>query len=384
LKKERLVVVNHVARLGGAERVLMNWLEQVDRDRYAAEIVLLEEGPLADQAEDLGFRVHVHPSGRIRNPMHYGRTVSAIRRIIRQSASELVVSWSPKPHMYGGAAAWLEKIPAVWWQHGVPSGNFFDKWVSRLPAHAVLCPSSVVADAQRKINRVKKAVALHPGIPMDNYLLDLDIRMAIRDAFGIPESAAVFAFIGRLQRWKRADAVIRAFREALKGQDAYLFIVGGAMFGVETELEDELKQMVRESDLVNQVIFVGHQSRIEPYLWASDAVVHSSMFEPFGMVILEAMAAGRIVMAVNKGGPPEIIRDGVDGILYDGSIRQLSILMSRIHADRARYERLGAAAVHTVRERFEAGVMAERIGRVLSAAMTRGEARKPGKEARGT
>ncbi|MFC5701765.1 glycosyltransferase family 4 protein [Cohnella faecalis] len=371
MELERIVIVNHVAQLGGAERVLMNWLEKLDQKRVKAELVLLEDGPLADQAEQLGFGVHILPPGRIRNPGHYRRTVASIREIIRKSGAKLVVSWSPKPHMYGGAAAWLEKIPAVWWQHGVPSGNFFDRLVGYLPSHSIICPSAVVSEAQQKLSPRKRVVVQHPGIPMAEFLLDPQVRSEVRKEFGISESATVFAFIGRLQRWKRAEIVIQAFRDALKGKDACLFIIGGALFGVEEELESELKQLVREAGLESQVIFTGHQSRIAPYLWASDAVVHTSLFEPFGMVLLEAMASGRIVLAVNRGGPAEIIEDGVDGILYDGSVRQLTILMEQIGEEKRNFEKLGAAAIVTVREKFASGVMTERFGRLLSAAIPR-------------
>lgn len=349
----------------------MNWLEKLDQQRFHAELILLEEGPLADQAEQLGFRVHVLPAGRLRQPLHFHRTVRAIRGIIRSSEAKLVVSWSPKPHMYGAVAAWLEKVPAIWWQHSMPSTSLFDKWVSRLPAHAVMCPSAVVAEAQQRLSRRQQVVVQHPGIPMDDFRFDSRIRDSIRSQFGISDTATVFAFIGRLQRWKRADVVIQAFRDALKGEDACLFIVGGSLFGVEDELENELRKLVQEEGLASQVFFTGHQSRIEPYLWASDVLVHSSLFEPFGMVILEAMASGRIVLAVNRGGPAEIIRDGVDGLLYDGSARQLTILMRRIRDEKSRYERLGAAAVHTVSERFASPVMTERFARYLTSAFPR-------------
>ncbi|MDG0814423.1 glycosyltransferase [Cohnella rhizosphaerae] len=314
-----IVVVNHVAALGGAERVLMNWLERVDRERIRPEIVLLEEGPMAGQIREIGLNAHVVPSGRIRQPVKFAKTVGAIREVIRRSKARLVLSWSPKPHFYGGTAAWLERVPAVWWQHGVPSGGLFDKSVSWLPARAVVCPSSVVSDAQRKVRASRQTFVQPPGIPIAKYEMDGGVRRAVRESLGLAEGTTLFSFIGRLQRWKRTDLVIRSFREALKGKDARLLIVGGALFGVDTDYEIELKRMVDTAGLSEQVHFVGHQRAIEPYLWASDVVVSSSVAEPFGMVVVEAMAAGRIVLAVDGGGPAEIVRHGVDGILYDGS-----------------------------------------------------------------
>jgi len=371
LERLRMVIVNHVAQLGGAERVLMNMLQHLDRDSYDAELVFLEEGPLVGQAERLGYRVHVHPSGRLRNPVQFARTVAALRRVIRESRAGLVVNWASKPHMYGGTAAGLERVPAVWWQHGVPGGSLFERIVSRIPARSVICPSDAVSCEQKKINARSRVVIQYPGIEDRQFRFDEAVRDAVRRRYGIQESALVFSYVGRLQRWKRADIVIEAFREALGGKDAHLLIVGGALFGVDKEVEDELRKLVRKYDLDGQVTFTGHQSRIEPYMWASDIIVHSSLFEPFGMVIIEAMASGRIVLAVNRGGPAEIIRHGTDGLLYDGSVRQLADNMEQIWRHRSRYEDMSAAAVETVRRRFSAGVMTEGFQRLVETAAAR-------------
>lgn len=366
----RLVIVNHVARMGGAERVLMNTLKHLDREKCRAEVVFLQDGPLVRETEELGYPVHVCRSGRLRNPAHFAKTVAAIRTVVRGSRAQLVVGWAPKPHMYGGLAAWLEGVPAVWWQHGVPGGSLFDRIVARVPARSVLCPSEAVSEAQRKFSGASSVQVQYPGILDEEFRLDPEVRAEVRRQYGIADSATVFAFVGRLQRWKRADVVIRAFREALAGKDARLLIVGGALFGVDTGVEDELKALVRESGLADQVIFTGHQSRVGPCLWASDAVVHSSLFEPFGMVIVEAMASGRIVLAVNKGGPAEIIRHGRNGLLYDGSEAQLAELMRRVWRSGAGFEGMRQAAVRTVHDRFTAAVMAEGFQRHVASVVT--------------
>ncbi|CAI6036776.1 glycosyltransferase [Cohnella sp. JJ-181] len=366
----RIVIVNHVAMLGGAERVLMNWLEQVDRARFLPELVLLEGGPMEAQVKALGFDVHVVPSGRIRQPVRFARTVGAIRRVIRGAGARLVVSWSPKPHFYGGTAAWMERIPALWWQHGVPSGGLFDKSVSLLPAQAVVCPSTIVSEAQRKVRASRPTFVQPPGIPVADYEMNAGTRRAIRESLGIGDRTTVFAFIGRLQRWKRTDMVIRAFRQALRGQDARLLIVGGALFGVDADFEEELKRLVQDAGLAERVHFVGHQSRIEPYLWASDVVISSSASEPFGMVVVEAMAAGRIVLAVDAGGPAEIVRSGRDGILYDGSEEDLARWMGRISADPQSFEALGDAALARARGTYAARAMSDRFEGFLEGMLT--------------
>lgn len=379
---KRIVIVNHVAELGGAERVLMDTLLHLDKEAFQVDMIFLEDGRLVETARSYGIRVHMFPSGRIRSPLHYWRTISFIRRVIRESGAEMVVSWAPKPHMYGGVAAWLEGKPSIWWQHGIPSGSMFDKVVSRIPAESVLCPSQSVREAQLTLTPNRRVEVNYPGIDQNRFAYSREVRTGIRQQYGMDEEAFVFAFIGRLQRWKRADVVIEAFREAFGEQsgeapsprtrpNVYLLIVGGALFGVDTDFEDQLKGMTAEYGLERQVIFAGHQQHVEHYLSACDAVVHSSLQEPFGMVVVEAMALGRPVLAVGKGGPAEIIRHGLDGYLYDGTAEELAQYMGRLYGDRALNSSLGEQARQTVDSRFTAGLMAGRFAHVVQERMVR-------------
>ncbi|MNC27651.1 putative glycosyltransferase EpsD [compost metagenome] len=144
------------------------------------------------------------------------------------------------------------------------------------------------------------------------------------------------------------------------------------MFGIEKEYESELKELVSRSGLEEQVIFAGHQQQVEGFISASDAVVHSSMFEPFGMVVVEAMAAGRPVLAVNNGGPAEIIRHGVDGYLYDGSSGELAHYMAQVYGDRNLTLRVGDEAKKTIDSRFTARIMADRFTHVVEERMANG------------
>lgn len=372
MSTKRLVIVNHVAELGGAERVLMDTLLHLDKHRFAVEMIFLEEGPLVEAAGSYGLNVHVFKSGRIRSPLQYWRTISFIRKVIRQSDAEMVVSWAPKPHMYGGVAAFLEGRPSIWWQHGIPSGSVFDKLVSRIPAKAILCPSQSVRQAQSSLSPRRHVEVNYPGINKERFSYSTEIRAQIRGEYGIGDDSFVFAFIGRLQRWKRTDVVIRAFHQALLGENARLLIVGGAMFGVETDYEDELKQLVEGLELQDQVLFAGQQQHVEHFISASDAVVHSSLFEPFGMVVVEAMAAGRPVLAVDKGGPSEIIHHGIDGYLYDGSKEQLAGCMAELYGNRGQISRVGEQARQTVAARFTAGLMAQRFEHVVEERMVSG------------
>jgi glycosyltransferase involved in cell wall biosynthesis len=97
--------------------------------------------------------------------------------------------------------------------------------------------------------------------------------------------------------------------------------------------------------LEGRVIFAGWQAEVPLWLQAMDVVVNASAEEPFGLTIVEAMALGKAVVATAGGGPLEIIRDTVDGLLVPpGDSRALASAVIRILGDADLAGRLGQAA----------------------------------------
>jgi glycosyltransferase involved in cell wall biosynthesis len=107
-------------------------------------------------------------------------------------------------------------------------------------------------------------------------------------------------------------------------------------------------------NLKNRIFFAGYQPDIGPLLATCDVLIHPATREPLGRVILEAMAAGKPVVAVNAGGPAEIIRHEQDGLLTASDAPdELAAAALRLIRDPALAERLGAAARQRVRADFD-------------------------------
>jgi glycosyltransferase involved in cell wall biosynthesis len=95
----------------------------------------------------------------------------------------------------------------------------------------------------------------------------------------------------------------------------HFHIIGSPLFS-ETEYDSELKQLCRDLNLENTIEFHGFVSDVPRALSDLDIVVHASTIgEPFGQVVIEGMAAGKPLIATNGGGIPEIVVDGVTGLL---------------------------------------------------------------------
>jgi glycosyltransferase involved in cell wall biosynthesis len=184
-------------------------------------------------------------------------------------------------------------------------------------------------------------------------------RDALRSELGIAESALVFAFVARLVPGKGHVDTLHAFsRVARDIPTARLLVVGDG------PLAGALEALVRELSLEERVHLLGHRRNVPALLAASDAFVHPSREEPFGLSILEAMAAGLPPIAYREAGPAEVIGEG--GLLVDpGDVTALAGAMSLLARDPELRRRLGSISLEDVKARFSPKVEALKFASFL-------------------
>ncbi len=124
------------------------------------------------------------------------------------------------------------------------------------------------------------------------------------------------ALIGRISPWKGQDVFVEAANLVIPEIEGVEFwIVGEAMFG-EVAFKIKIEQLIKKLHIENKVLLKGFKDDIREILEQVDLVVHASTVpEPFGQVIIEAMSAGRAVIATHGGGAIEIVEHGETGIL---------------------------------------------------------------------
>src|SRR5215469_2070105 len=144
----------------------------------------------------------------------------------------------------------------------------------------------------------------------------------------MPTELAIGIF-GRVTHWKGQKEFLRAAMHVLpKFPGLRVYIVGDASDGSPRYL-DECRQIAHSSPFAGQIEFTGLVTDVAAYYRKCTVVVHASIEpEPFGMVVIEAMAEARPVVASVLGAPPEIIQDGVEGYLVNP--RDLDAMTSRI------------------------------------------------------
>ena len=363
-----IFVVPWGERLGGAEQKLMTILRYVDRERIDPTVVFLGDGPWVHEVRALGIPAEVFPSGRLRQPLRFARTVVAITRSLRRRRPDVVIAWSAKTHLYVGPASLLSGLRrrALWWQLNIPTGEWIDRLATLVPARAVACSSGAAAKGQSALWPRRQTLVVQPGVSQPVLPPAEDVA-ALRKRLGIPAERVVIGIVGRLQPWKRQDLVLRATAILLDGGlDVHALIVGGTPYGFSLEYPAALDRLANELGIADRIAFTGQVADPTVYLAAMDVFVLATAAEPFGLVLLEAMAMGRAVVAYDAGGPAEIVEQGVSGVLIpESGPAGLAQAIAPLSLDPAFRERLGEGGRRRWLQRFTAEKMVERLSNAL-------------------
>ena len=139
----------------------------------------------------------------------------------------------------------------------------------------------------------------------------------LRQAYGVAADAPAVVLTGNIKPWKGQDTLVRAMDIVRRSfPDARCFLVGDTSPG-DREYEQTLRALVSSLGLEEHVIFTGYQKNVADYLMMSDVVIHTSVLpEPFGRVILEAMACEKPVVGSRAGAIPEIVEEGKTGLTF--------------------------------------------------------------------
>ncbi|HDN80641.1 MAG TPA: glycosyltransferase, partial [Chloroflexi bacterium] len=314
LKKLRVLHVIPNFGPGGAERIAMQLLLHLDRSRYEVAAVSLYDRQGTDieaTLDQAGVQVWYLGKHLGFDPKMFWR----LGGVLREFRPDVVHT-----HLYvlRYLLPWIA-MPRAWvWVHTVHNVaekevDWIGKWVHRLAFRLGVVPVAVAEEVAQSLKRVYKlaSVPLIPnGIPVARYALGEEARRAWRAQEGYKEADIIFVSIARLSPQKDPLSLIRAFAAAAPhAHGLHLLLVGDG------PLRPELEAQVKALGLKQRVCFLGVRTDIPEILAAADVFVLSSRWEGNPLSVMEAMAAGKPVVATVVGGVPELVEDGVSGIL---------------------------------------------------------------------
>jgi glycosyltransferase involved in cell wall biosynthesis len=244
--------------------------------------------------------------------------------------------------------------------------------------------SNAVADSVRRVLGGLAVTTVYDPVSLAQFDRTERERGETRARLGFGAEDVVVGMFGRIVRWKGQLEFVRALAEAMRQHPALRATIVGDESDGGAAYFAEVRRAIQESGHAERFVLTGYQPVVSGLYHACDIVVHASIEpEPFGMVVPEAMAARRPIIASASGGPCEVISDGVDGLLVPpGDVPALARAIVALGSDPARRRAMGERGRAKVVEAFGVDHIARQVAAVYRAVLGRGPAPPDGTDAR--
>jgi glycosyltransferase involved in cell wall biosynthesis len=357
----RTLVAFHLGGVGGPQRSLPPLAEWLTT-QGEVEFLVPEPGPTEAQYAAHGH-VTVLPYGtltRARGVLEgaklarrSAREVRMFRRELRRRRPDLVIAVTTVlPALL--VAARLERIPAVVYAAELYEQRWGRLFVAgtALLSTGVVCASKGVAKQFPRWTRGPLSVA-YPAVGRE---YEGGSRESARARYGVDGANPCLVVVGSISRGRGQDVALRALPlVCARFPDARLLVVGAPHpRAVDLDFAEELRALSAELRIEDAVVFAEPTDAMADLYAAADVVVNPARVpEAFGRVGAEALVAGRPVVASRVGAIPEVIRDGVDGLLVEpGDPGALTAAVTELMEDPARAAQLVESGRRRVLERF--------------------------------
>lgn len=395
----RVLVVAHDAMLYGAQRSLLDVLGKIDRRRHELHVVIPSAGPFTEALRSLGipftcgvvqrwifFPKPMTPRAILRRPwrrlnhpyllallawLSLPIRVAVLAFLMRKRRIELAYT-NTATILDGALAARLCGIPHVWHLREAVAGNSdltSPLPVGWLPSFALVHSAAVIVNSADLARRLfgdappSKVTVVYNGIEPSLYLGAQPEPILP----SLPVGARLAAVCGALQERKDILTYIRSaalLRDSHPG--LHHLVIGQGHGTYLSRIEEEIAR----NGLAGRVHLLGYRDDLPALLSRIDVLVSTAVHEPFGRTLIEAMAAGRPVVATRSGGPQEIIIDGECGFLADvGDAATIAERLAHLLDDAGLYTRMSWAARVRVLQLFDLQISVGRIEKIFDEAL---------------
>ncbi|QOJ36794.1 MAG: glycosyltransferase family 4 protein [Nitrospira sp.] len=346
----------------GAEAQLVSFLKEAIRvDGIEWSVVLFNEGRLADELRKLSI-----PPIVISETKHNVLSIAGrLARAFRTIRPDIVHTHKYKDSILASLVARGLGVPAVVRVvHGLPepfhglknvkmAGYVLaDRCVTSLCTQKVIAVSRDIYANLVQSHGPDKVAQIHNGVDLETVRVTIP-RAHMLQRWHCNDQTMVIGAVGRLVPVKGHGVLLEAFK-LLRGflPNAKLFLVGDGL------LLGQLQAEARRLEVEHAVIFTGHQEQVANFINMMDVFVLPSLHEGIPMVLLEALALGRPVIASRVGGIPEVITHRENGLLVEpGDPWSLADAVSELHRDQTLAGRIGRTGRSTVESEFTANRM---------------------------
>ena len=354
---------------GGAEGMVLLLAEELRRRGHWVCPVGPDNasGWLAEQFHARGFESETFS---IRRPLDW-RCLRGLVQLLKRREIDVIHSHEFAMSVYGAAAARLRRKPHVITMHG---GQYFAqrwwrrialRWACKASSHVIAVSHATELHLRQALRLAADAVGvIHNGVPFQPARRDL-----LRRELAVADDAVLIVAVGSLYAVKGHIVLLRALAEleTVAGATPYRVAIVGR-----GEEESALRTFALEHGLADRVTLLGYRSDIPAVLAAADIFAMPSLSEGLPLALLEAMFAGKAVVASDVGGIPEVVTPGNDGVLVPaGDERELALALRRLIDDPVYRGELGRRAQLRASAHFSIQGMADAYEHLYSDAVNR-------------
>lgn len=348
---------------------LLNLLTHLNQDLFEI-IVCCPNGTLAKEIRWAGFRVITLPLKGELSFLNDWKTTHQLVKILREEKVAILHAHSAKAGLVGRVAARLARTPVVFYT--THNSIFYEEWSSWKKILLATGERFLSKTTDRIIavsETLRQELIAKEGLPSDKIITIYNgietgrtcahpfrERRHILRELGLPSLGQVVGTVARLAPQKGIIHFLKAAAMLARDYQVNFLVVGDG------PLRQQLQAEAISLGLANRVVFAGERRDVPAILPVFDVFVLPSLTEGFPLTILEALAAGRPVVATRVGGIPEIIKDNHTGLLVrPGEPAELALAIARLLRDRQEALAMGRAGQKYVCETFSAEKMAGRV-----------------------
>lgn len=384
MNKKRILYIesNTDGTIGGSYYSLLYLLEGLDKEKYVPVVLFCQDNSLIPRYREYVDEILVYNYDPFdSNPLRSWKAVPrfvkyvllkqfALKRIIRQLRPDLV-------HLNDGydsnhewvLACMVNGIPIIAHDRGTRppatlQTRFFTRYMDAIIAVSEANRSIIEGDGLRP----KRIRRVYNGLDMSDFEKHSspEQRRATRDGLGIGDDGILVGMVGNIDTWKGQIVFARAMDRVMKHRgNVHGIVVGKTAKGAEA-YERTIRTFLAENGMEERLRLLGYRSDIPQLLNAMDIFVHTSVEpEPFGRVILEAMAMRKPIVSISSGGPVELITHGDSGFLVPmGDHEAVAGAVEECLADMSMAEAMGEKAYQRIRDNFTLEHMVKGVERV--------------------
>lgn len=366
----RVLNVISDSNIGGAGRVLINYLTYADKDNFDTYVALPEGSMLIEPIEKAGGKI-IELDG-LAERSYSKDDVRLLEKVIRELKPDIVHTHGA---LSGRIAARRCGCKVVYTRHSAfpvpaklkyPPGRWVNKWVNEYYADAIIAVSPAAKENLTDSGISEKYITtMMNGVAPVKRSTDDDIKR-FKEQFEIPEDSFVILLLARIEEYK-GHAILLEAAKKLRDENRNFRIV----FAGEGSFENKLKQLVNDAGLENYVVFTGFAKDVAPLLSAADLQVNASFgTETSSLSVLEGFSMGLAAVVSSYGGNPMLVDNGVNGIIFENkNAAKLHMAISGLMDDREKLAAMGREAERIYTQRFSGEVFAANIENVYRKVM---------------